>query len=176
MHIEVLIRDQFTPVQVDALKDLAGAVYPPGHSDDSDTVEWAQTEWRVLVWNDEGQLVSHAGVLVRDARYNHQAVRLGGVGGVLTHPNSRGQGYAGTALKRAALLLNEELAVDFSLLVCRDVLVPYYQRFGWLLFDGDVFVTQSGKRTRFTFNQAMLLAGCRSAPLDGVIDLRGLPW
>lgn len=174
--VDVLKRDQFTPEQEAALLTLSRAVYPPSEPNDAAAISWAPTVWRVLVWDEAGRLVSHVGVLVRDATYNGQPVRLGGIGGVQTHPDARGKGYASAALSRAAQVLRDTLEVDFSQLVCRPALLSYYARLGWQPFGGDVYVDQPTGRQIFTFNRTMLLSGRIPAPQDGVLDLCGLPW
>lgn len=64
----------------------------------------------------------------------------------------------------------------FSLLVCRDHLLPFYNRLGWLSFAGHLFVEQPAGRAEFTINCPMVLSGLRAAPQDGIVDLNGPPW
>jgi hypothetical protein len=51
----------------DALKALTAAVYPPEVLVRSPgrPLQWATAQWSVLVWTAEGQLISHAGIVVR---------------------------------------------------------------------------------------------------------------
>ena len=50
--------------------------------------------------HDATQALAHAGIVVRQARYNECDVKIGGVGGVMTHPAFRRQGYAAAAIER----------------------------------------------------------------------------
>lgn len=176
MQIEIQARAKLTVDQERALDTLSRAVYPPSVTVDSaHTVQWAATQWAVLIW-DEANLVSHAGVLTREGKYNDMTVLLGGIGGVKTHPQARRRGYAGVGLVKAGEFLRDECGVDFSLLVCREELLNYYERFGWQHFRGDVIVTQSSGRVPFTFNEPMVLSGSQTAPNNGVLDLCGMPW
>jgi len=121
-------------------------------------------------------LVSHVGLLTRQGTINDSPVLIGGIGGVKTHPTARRRGYARAGVDHAIKFLRTKLAVDFSLLVCREEVVSYYARLGWHHFTGDLLVDQLAGKTKFTFNQPMVLAGCNDVPAKGVIDLCGLPW
>jgi hypothetical protein len=66
--------------------------------------------------------------------------------------------------------------VAFSLLVCREHLLPFYERLGWRVFPGRVLVQQPGGPMEFTLNRPMVLPGRSPAPRDGVLDLDGPPW
>jgi hypothetical protein len=95
-------------------------VYPPEAIRDSPGrgVHWAPVDWSLLVWTADG-LVSHVGVVVREGTRDGVPVRIGGVGGVKTHPRAEGRGHASAALRRAADVLAREHGVAFSLLVCQ---------------------------------------------------------
>ena len=103
-------------------------------------------------------------------------MRVGGIGGVKTHPTFRGRGFATTAIQRALDLFHEQGDVDFGLLVCEPGLVPFYQRQGWRRFPGELLVTQRRATVPFTFNLAMTTPVRLQEPLAGAIDLLGPPW
>lgn len=177
MKLEVIARDNRTDADTQALYELNQAVYPPDASrDGSERVEWSSSMWSVFVRDDQQKLVSHIGMVTRAAKCDDTPVFIGGVGGVQTHPDARGRGYAGHGMQKAAAYLRDELKVDFSLLVCRDRLMPYYVKFGWQRFDGDVLIIQSSGKIKLVFDNIMLLAGTKPIPQCGVIDLCGKPW
>ena len=93
----------------------------------------------------------------------------------MTHPNHRGQGYAQLAMSAAVDFFAEHQA-DFGLLVCEKHLIPYYERLGWFLFEGELVTLQHGEPEVFSFNRAMLIDVAGAAPRDGIIDLNGPPW
>ena len=161
-----------------ALKALSKAVYPPDvvATSPGRHLKWAPPDYGVLVWDETGSLVSYVGLLVRAGSLDDSAVRIGGIGSVKTHPHVEGRGYASAAIRLATAALNDDHRVEFSLLVCRDHLLPFYSRFGWLDFTGRLFVEQPAGRLEFTINRPMVLAGRRPAPRDGTIDLNGAPW
>lgn len=161
-----------------ALRALTAAVYPPEvvAASPGRHVRWALPAHSVLVWGPDGGLVSHVGFVVRMGMLDGMGVKIGGVGSVKTHPEAEGRGYASAGLRRAAALLVETHRVAFSLLVCRDQLLPFYERLGWLAFPGRLLVQQPAGSTVFTLNRPMVLPGRDPAPRGGVIDLNGLPW
>jgi hypothetical protein len=109
---------------------------------------------------------------LRDGR----PVRVGGVGGVKTHPAARRQGFARRALGRAVEFFREQPEVAFGLLVCEPHLLGYYGRLSWQEFSGRLLVTQRGEPAEFTFNRVMVCAVREAAPAAGTIDLQGPPW
>jgi GNAT superfamily N-acetyltransferase len=129
----------------------------------------------VVCWDAGGQAVSYVGAVLRDGTADGRPVKMGGVGGVKTHPRARGRGLASRAIGRAMELFRDEEA-DFALLVCEPLLVPFYERLGWRPHAGGLLVRQQGRTVPFTFNLPMA-SPVRNAQLPvGVIDLLGPPW
>ncbi|MEM7117045.1 MAG: GNAT family N-acetyltransferase [Chloroflexota bacterium] len=177
MHIECQLNKQLKPFQHNALARLSTAVYPPHLFKDrpKPPMQWAEKQWSLLIWEGK-ELVSLVGMLVREGTLNGRSLLMGGIGSVKTHPEARGRGYAGVGMEKAAVFLRDEQQVDISVLFCRQALFTYYQRFGWQPFAGDVFAEQLEGRTRFSFNETMVLSGQRVALQTGVLDLCGKPW
>src|SRR5437773_8240741 len=142
-----------------ALEALTEAVYPPEvvAVNPGRHVQWAPPDYSILVFTPEGKLVSHVGIVVRTGTLDGAAVKIGGVGSVKTHPRAQGRGYASAGLRRAAAALHDDHRVAFSLLFCREHLLPFYRRLGWLAFSGRLVVDQPAGRTVFTINRAMVL-------------------
>ncbi len=159
-----------------AVRALARAVYPPETvaAWPGRAIEWAAPERCVIGWDGDAA-VCYVGAFLRDATWNARPVRVGGVGGVKTHPAARGSGFASTAI-RLALDFFREQGADFVLLVCEPTLIAFYERLGWRTFPGELLVAQRGETVPFTLN------GCMTAPLrladppTGTIDLLGPPW
>jgi aminoglycoside 2'-N-acetyltransferase I len=147
---------------------LAAEVYPPHILA---TLPWrdivfAHADWRVLIRNGEGKLIAHVGIFLRTARVHGSPRQIAGIGGVMTHPRFRRQGFAGAALREAR-----------SFLLSEPRLVPFYARLECRSFAGPVFVEQPGSgSTNFTTMGAMVLDLAERAPAEGTIDLCGLPW
>lgn len=164
-----------------ALRALTDIVYPaaewagwPGYR-----MEWAAHEWCVRIWDEGSALATHVGMVLRQALHDGRAVRIGGIGGVKTHPAARGRGYAEQGMRRAIDFFHEQADVAFALLLCEPKLLGYYGRLGWDEFGGRLVVTQHGAEGEFTFLRVMV-RGIRDAapppPKGGTIDLLGPPW
>ena len=169
---------ELTEREQTALRTLALAVYPPEVSAawTGRAIEWAAHQWAVVGWDAKGAALCYVGVILRDARWDDRAVRVGGIGGVKTHPASRGRGLATTAIQRALDFFREQGDVDFGLLVCEPDLVLFYERLGWRRFPGELLVTQRQATVPFILNLLMTTPMRLQEPLTGTIDLLGPPW
>ena len=167
-----------TEQEQEALHNLSLAVYPPEVSAawPGRAIEWAAHQWGVIGWDSEGVALCYVGIIRRDARWNDRAVKVGGIGGVKTHPASRRRGFASTAIRLALDFFREQGDVDFGLLVCEPGLVPFYEGLGWCEFPGELFVTQRQMTVLFTFNLPMTIPLRLKESLGGKIDLMGPPW
>ncbi len=77
----------------------------------------------------DGRIVSTLRVWDRRMRVGAGVVRMGGIGGVGTHPDYRGRGYA-TALMRDAVKYMEAAGYDVGLLFS-EIPCAFYRRLGW---------------------------------------------
>ena len=161
-----------------ALRKLSLAVYPPDVAAawPGRAIEWAAHQWAVVGWDADGAAFCYVGIVLREAQWNDRSVRVGGIGGVKTHPAFRGRRFATIAIQRALDFFREQGDVDFGLLVCEPGLVPFYERQGWRTFPGDLLVTQRQATVPFTFNLPMTSPVRFQEPLAGTIDLLGPPW
>ena len=121
-------------------------------------------------------MVSRVGLLTREIISNDKIKTIGGIGGVLIHPESQNKGHASEAMQETARILNEELKVSFALLFCTSRSVEFYKRMNWKSFQGNIFVDQRKGKTEFTGNHPMVLDVREVAPADGSLDLKGYPW
>jgi len=178
MRWELRLVADLTAGEQAAVRTLALAVYPPevAASWPGRAIEWAAHQWAVVGWDAEGAALCYVGVVLRDARWNNRTVRIGGVGGVKTHPASRRRGFATTAIRRALDSFQDQGDVDFGLLVCEPGLVSFYERLGWCRFPGELLVAQRRATVPFTFNLPMATPVRLQEPLAGTIDLLGPPW
>ena len=177
MKLEFVATDELSNPQKNGIQKLRSAVYPPEVLATLPGIAftWASPQWSVLLWAGD-ELVAKVGLLVRDVSSNGEIKSIGGIGGVMTHPARQGQGLAGQAMREAPRLFDEELKVAYALLFCRPHLVEFYKRLMWKPFQGQVFVEQPQGKIEFSANGAMVLDVNESAPLNGSLDLNGLPW
>ena len=170
--------DAFTDNDRAVLRALSLAVYPPDAEGEwaGRHLEWATPTWCVCVQAPDGVLASFIGVVFRQAVCDDAPVRIGGIGGVMTHPALRGRGFAGLGMRRAVEFFHAQEDVDFGLLVCADGMRSYYQRLGWQEFAGVTHVLQHGQPSVFTYNHVMTIDVQSPGPVAGTIDLLGPPW
>jgi aminoglycoside 2'-N-acetyltransferase I len=173
IEIEILSGDASWPTAA----PLYQAVWPP---EVVATLPWANVvsahaELRVLVEDETQGLVCHVGIYRRQATWDGRPVRIGGIGGVITHERFRRRGLASVALNAAIQTLKDERATDFALLFCEPHNAAFYGNRGWKPFIGEIFAEQPGGRVRFDVMMPMVFY-LKRAPHKGVIDLCGLPW
>jgi aminoglycoside 2'-N-acetyltransferase I len=135
-------------------------------------VQWSEPQRRVLAFDRAGALIGHAEFLLRDADWENRAVRVVGIGGVVTRPDRRRRGIASAVVRRA---IEEAVEADFGLLFCEPRHAPVYEKLGWRRFGGDIFAMQPHGRIRFAVTDPYVLDR-KLAPRAGIIDLRGYPW
>lgn len=138
-------------------------------------VTWANPDQRVLVFDGAGEIIGHAAIVVRDANWEGQAVKVGGIGGVATREDSRRRGVARAAMSAATHAIRDAHKAGFGLLFCEPRVAPIYEKLGWRSFEGDVFVTQPSGRVRFDVTDPYVF-DLKIALRNGMLDLCGLPW
>lgn len=178
MHVELVEATKMSDAEAGALRALTAAVYPPKPRADAGPArqEWAPPQWSIMIRDLDQQLVAHVGVLTRLGLCDDEAILIGGIGGVKTHPSQRRKGYAGAGLRRAIEFLQEEAAVDISLLFCGPRLRGYYQRFGFGAFAGETLARRDGATVLFPRDEIMVMPVVKPMPPCAVLDLCGLPW
>ena len=161
-----------------SVRALSSIVYPPDEWADwpGRSLEWAEPEWCVRIHDGTGTLLSYTGVVLRSVTVDGAPLRIGGVGGIKTHPAARGRGFARTGIERALSFFHRQGDVAFALLVCEPALLPYYSALGWSEFNGRLLVRQHGRIEGFTFNRVMTHPVRGPGPAAGTIDLCGAPW
>ena len=135
---------------------------------------WSQDDWRVLVRVDH-RIVSHVAISERTCLVNEKPVKVGGVGGVGTHPEWRSQGLASLAMRQTANFVIDQLKVEFGVLFCANEMVPYYQRLGWRMIDAPVFFEEGGIKMRCDL-PVMYLPGTKPYWPWGDVDICGHLW
>ncbi len=142
----------------------------------SKQIEWTGGEWLVIVCEGE-QWVSSLELLERTITVGGRPVRVGGVGGVMTHPDRRRRGYASMAMRQAAAFMRDAMKVPFGFLVCGASRIPFYSALGWQVVEGPCTFEQSTGRMAFPTDTVLMALACRDDPWPGgPIDLCGPPW
>jgi hypothetical protein len=136
---------------------------------------WASPEWGLLLM-DADEPVSYLKIVTRTGTAGGSAIRLGGIGSVMTPTPLRGRGHASELVRRAAGFMFDELGVDLGMLLCLPGLLPFYGALGWTEVRSPVWI-EHPERGRIRWPEgAMVLPRAGTAWHDAEIDVRGLPW
>jgi aminoglycoside 2'-N-acetyltransferase I len=168
--VEIKSVKNLSPEEQDEVYQLLTIVYEA----DISTWTWSQDDWRLLVRMND-RIVSHVAITERICLVDGQPVKVGGIGGVGTHPEWRKQGLASLAMRKTADFLVKTLKVDFGVLFCANELVPYYQRLGWRTIDSPVFFGEEGEKMPCDC-PVMYLPGTKPYWPWGEVNIRGRLW
>jgi GNAT superfamily N-acetyltransferase len=136
--------------------------------------KWRGKELHFLL-EDGGRPVGHVGLLRHTVSAGGRAVRVAGVGGVVTRPEAQGHGLAQRGMRHAAEFFCHEWGVEFGFLFCRDALVAFYERLGWQVVPDPVEIEQPGGPVVCSMNVMVLPCGGRRWP-EGPVVLHSFPW
>lgn len=137
-------------------------------------LSWRPKDWHFLLYED-GQPVSHAGVLRHAVAVDEKIVTVGGVGGVVTSECAQGKGYARMLMRKVADFLENEWQVEAGLLFCLPRLIPYYEALGWQSVEAPVFIEQPGGTIKSPMG-IMVLPFDENAWRAGKVELKSFPW
>jgi predicted GNAT family N-acyltransferase len=139
--------------------------------------QWAEPDWCVQLFDaHKRELISYLKIVEREARVGESvAVKLAGIGDVMTRDEWRGRGYAEQLMRHAANFICDQIKADFGLLICKQHHVLYYRKLGWREVKGPLVFDQPSGKVAFKHVTMVLPCQSRKWP-EGVIDLCGLPW
>jgi predicted N-acetyltransferase YhbS len=151
--------------------------WAPGPVPESlDGLSWSHNPtWRVMAWED-GELVSHAAIFVRELQVDRQPVQVAGLGSVMTAAAHQGQGFGTAVVQRMMEFVRAELDVSFMLLICHPHRVSFYQRLGWQELSVTLWCEGSDGRRELPYLQAMAMPVRSPVLPQREIDYCGLPW
>ena len=138
-------------------------------------ISWRPKDWHIIV-DDDGQAMSHVGLLQHTVFVDEQPVKVGGVGGVATALDAQRKGYARHALRYAEDFMCNEWGVDFGFLFCFERLRPFYESLGWSAIKHPIEIDQPSGKIIMSPMMAMSLP-CREKTWPaGVVNLDSMPW
>ena len=168
-RIRRLRTDELSPAEVDAIRDLVWAAFPPGEEAFTDD-DWDHAIGGTHVVLDlDGEILSHASVVEREIHVGGRPARTGYVEAVATAPGWQGRGL-GT---RVMTDVNELVRAGFELGVLGTGEHHFYERLGWGIWRGRSFVrTDEGTvPTPDDDGYIMVLETPTSPPLDMTADI-----
>lgn len=135
---------------------------------------WAKPKWVALVYLYR-ELVSFCYVIESKIFLNHEKVKIGGIGGVMTLPAYRGMGIVSELLDRMDKFMFDVLNVDYGLLVCDESLITFYRERGWYTVDCPVYY-KPGNRLKLFEGNTMLKSVGNDQYQPDAITIAGKLW
>ncbi|GGL05335.1 GNAT family N-acetyltransferase [Deinococcus radiotolerans] len=174
-------RADLTPRLEAGLRCLLIAAYPQFADFWAGASYWgSEPDWHLWLAGVAGTPVAQLGCGQRVAEVGGRDVTLVGVGGVATHPACQGRGVGRRLLRALHAFLLTRPDVEFAFLQCREEVVPFYERGGFLRVpnaahyldpDEGQWVTDSGPTLILPVHAALA-----EWPVGETVNLRGTPW
>jgi GNAT superfamily N-acetyltransferase len=169
LTIEIKQSDALTDAEKDKLfgwgDDIFGA--------DNLNLRWRPKDVHFVLHVD-GEAVSHVGVLQHEVSAADRAIKVGGVGAVVTAPAWQKRGYASELMRHAARYF-ETTPVEAGLLFCLQRRVPFYESLGWQLLGDPVFIQQPAAEIVSPLEVMVRPVGGNVWP-RGEVRLNSFPW
>lgn len=149
-----------------------------GDSDPAQTnsfgLEWQPKTHHVLVMKDENP-VAHTGFLLHEVTVEEHPIQVAGIGGVLTRPDCRGQGFGRMGIEAAEDWIRQHQLAQFGMLFCREQMRAWYERLGWAQVTSPVWISQP-EGDRESPMPVMVKSFSRECWRPGTVKLRCFPW
>jgi GNAT superfamily N-acetyltransferase len=114
--------------------------------------QWSSGDWQ-LTGSLAGKIIASIEILERMAQVGNTPVRLGGIGGVATHPDWQRRGFASVLMERVHL----------------------YGSLGWQVAAQSILIEQP--EGKIVMETTTMILPCRKQDWpEGFIDLCGPPW
>ena len=178
LTIEVFEEAHMTAARDAEFRDFLKRAFPEGATAFAQTRYWhGSAPVYSVVARQDGQLLAHAGAIVRDIRVGSQIVRIYGIQNMGVLPAARGTGAGLRVLETVAREAGQR-DISFGVLFCVPELERYYGRDGWLLRQGDVRMDFGGQTSIAIPGKNVCMVKCLTAqPFpDGGIHLQGADW
>lgn len=131
----------------------------------------------------EGKILSYARTILSVVNVHGQALRIAGLGDVLTPPGLRGRGLGTRVVERATRFLEAEASCDLAVLLTTPALERFYGCQGWKHLPSLRVVTDEtdDEPTPPPFAMVLLLSetgqqAIESIIADGTLCLPGAEW
>ena len=150
----------------------------------ADSVVFSQTRhWHgsvpaySVIARQDGRLVAHTGIIVRDIRAGDHPVRIYGIQNMGVAPEARGTGVGLRVLEEAAREADRR-GIPFGVLFCVPKLERYYRRDGWETRDVAVRMDYDGQANIPIPGKNVCMIKCLTAEVfaDGEMHLQGADW
>jgi aminoglycoside 2'-N-acetyltransferase I len=163
--VRSLESDDLLPGEVSALGDLFRAAWGSG-SDRFTDEDWEHSVGGLhFILEEDHGIVAHASVVERDLHTGAHRLATGYVEAVATRPSHQRRGYASTVMRDVA----EYIDRTFRLGALATGRTAFYERLGWLVWKGPLFVRTDSGLTRTAEEDGNVLV--RLTPTTPELDL-----
>jgi len=160
-----LATGDLTPPEVAAIRELLAAAFGSDEDEPFTDDDWDHAVGGVhFVLDLDGQVIAHASVVERELHVDGRPLRTGYVEAVATAPDRQGAGFGSLVMVEATAWIKAR----FELGALGTGRHPFYERFGWLIWDGPTFVRTSDgpHRTPDEDGYILVLRTPSSPPFD----------
>jgi GNAT superfamily N-acetyltransferase len=120
---------------------LAGESEPWGGV--GEALQWREKSHNLGLYDDAGNLVALAGVVLVEVRVADTLLKVAGVGGVIVTRSARGRGFARVLIERL-LQIAHQLDAERAMLFCSPSNIGLYDKFGFRVIEEPVWAAQPG--------------------------------
>lgn len=135
--------------------------------------QWAKPDMSVML-KQKGELLAFFHIVLREVEFDGITMPVAGLSNLITAQQHQGKGYASILLTQGFITLFNQLNVQHSLLLCKDELIPFYQKNHWYAIKAKVIFKQ--KHGVETYRSNTLLLSTHTQLNPNHINLNGLPW
>lgn len=171
--MDIKITDQLTEAELERLFRWDDDVFGEGGAL-TEHFPWQPKNIHIVCYENE-QAASHVGMLQHTVKVNDQPISVGGIGGVITHPEHQGKGFAKVLMKEAENYFKKKWHLEFGMLFCFDRLLPFYKSMGWQHIQDDVYVFNKTEKVIWTDEMMVLPLTAKQWP-KGDVDIDGYFW
>jgi GNAT superfamily N-acetyltransferase len=168
--IQIRVVDSYSAL--DRLTLSGGATDP--NQMNSFGLDWQPKTHHVLVCKD-GMTVAHIGFVLQAVTVEGRSIRVSGIGGLLTRPDCRGQGFGRIGMEAVERLIRRQRMARFGMLFCRVQLQPWYERLKWVPVTAPVWIDQPQGVKQSPLPVMVKCFGPESWP-PGAVWLESFPW
>jgi len=137
-------------------------------------IEWAKPQW-YLIMKYDNEIIGRIGIIRRRININSKNLEISGITGVIVKEQFRGKKLSKIVLQKATNFIKDKLKLKFALLLCRDEVVPIYEKCNWYIVKGPTLFEQTTGLKEYSKNTMVINLSNNIWP-DGIINLKGLSW
>jgi len=137
-------------------------------------IKWSNPKWYLLA-KYNGNIIGRIGILKRSVIIENTAINILGLSGVIVIKDWRGKKILNLMMQEISEFARTTLKLDFGLLLCRNEVIPIYEKYEWYKVDEITTFSQPAGKIIYSKNTMIRNFSHKTWP-TGPINLNGLPW